>query len=241
MESKENLPGPPVVSSPLFMIDYDGTLAEIKNTPMEAYPYEGARSVLHTLNKKYPLLIVTGRHLRDLSVLLQVELNAIGLHGLQKGTIGGDYAVSLPDSTRSDISWMRNRVPDMDGIRVEDKEYTFAVHYRGAMNESAIVEALSKWASFIPDSLTAIWGKKVVELKPLGIGKGRAVHMLVSQWSDCVPVYIGDDTTDEDAFEALNNLPGQEGLSIKVGAGETKARYRLSNVSEVIKYLKQYT
>ena len=207
---------------------------------MEAYPFEGARSVLSTLNQKYPLWIVTGRHLRDLHELLQVELNAIGLHGLQRGKIGGACDVSLPQSTINDINWMRSRVPEMEGIRVEDKEYTFAVHYRGATNESAIVEALSQWAALIPDSLTAIWGKKVLEFKPKGIGKGFAVHTLASQWPDCVPIYIGDDTTDEDAFESLNSLPDRECLSIKVGAGRTQARYRLSGVRDVIQYLKLY-
>ena len=232
--------GPPVLSAPILLLDYDGTLAPIRQDPMQAFPHAEARALLHTLNRQYPLWIVTGRHLNDLKVLLDVELSAIGLHGLQKGRIGGKIHATLSERTQEDIRVMRRILPEIEEVRIEDKEYTFAVHYRGAMNEAYVIDALKEWLVRLPDSLDAIWGKKVVELKPKGISKGSAVVELLKKHPHKQPVYIGDDTTDEAAFEALHLNAGAEAVTVKVGAGPTCAKFRFADVEAVIEYLKQY-
>ena len=230
----------PIVQNPIFLLDYDGTLAPIQQEPMQAFPHVDAVPLLTRLRELHPLWIVTGRHLNDLNVLLNVQLNAIGLHGLQKGRIGAAVHVTMPESTQNDITSMKRLVPDIDEVRIEEKEYTFAVHYRGALNEEPIIEALNNWLNDVPDSLDVIWGKKVVELKPKGISKGSAIQELLQQYNDHAPIYIGDDTTDEAAFETLHHHGGIDAVTIKVGPGPTCAKYRLPDVDAVIEYLKQY-
>lgn len=231
---------PPVLRAPLFLLDYDGTLAPIHQDPMLAYPHSDALPLLETLNEQFPLWIVTGRHLNDLSVLLKIQLHAIGLHGLQKGIIGEQVRATLSQGVQEDIKRMRSLLPEMDEMRVEEKEHTFAVHYRGASNEEPIVNALKEWTGYLPGSLNAIWGKKVVELKPKGISKGSAIKELLAQYPDRQPLYIGDDTTDESAFEILHETASEHAVTIKVGDGETCATYRLPDVGSVIEYLKLY-
>lgn len=228
---------PPVVARPLFFLDYDGTLAPIVDEPSQAVPHPDAPALLKHLASQYPVWIVTGRHLRDLSAFLpDVPLRAIGLHGAQTGIIGQNTRSRLADAARAVLSRMRDRVPAIDGVRVEDKEHTFAVHYRGAQNEDAIRENLEAWLADLPDGFEAIRGKCVVELRPQGLDKGTAVLEVARQFPDRTPVYLGDDVTDEDAFLALDG----DAVTVKIGGGDTAARYRLPDPEAVVRYLTRY-
>jgi trehalose 6-phosphate phosphatase len=91
----------------------------------------------------------------------------------------------------------------------------------------------------MPKMLDAIWGKKVVELRPEGLTKGTAVRRIAEQHPDRVPVYLGDDTTDEDAFAALQDLD-REAVTVRIGSADTKADYRLAGPDTVVDYLRQY-
>lgn len=228
--------GPEVTNNPLFFLDYDGTLAPIVQDPMQAYPHEEAPSILRRLNERYPLWIVTGRNLMDLEVLLGMPLHGIGLHGAQQGTIGGDVRSLIPETSQASLDRMRQSVPDLEGLRVEEKGYTFAVHFRGIQDETLARAKLETWVTDLPEDLEAIWGKMVVELRPRGINKGFAVRRIVEAHSDRTPVYAGDDVTDEDAFREL----GTQAITIKVGTGPTAAKYRIHSVDEVVNYLKRY-
>ncbi len=227
----------PVVPTPIFFIDYDGTIAPIVDDPMLAFPHPEALYLLKQLDARYPLWIITGRHLRDVGLLLNLPLKAVGLHGAQQGRLGKQAESLMDKETVNTLSEMQRSAPIWPGVRVEDKEHTFAVHYREAADEDGAVNALKKWAAGIPANLNVIWGKKVVELRPAGLSKGVAVRRLAEAYPHCTPVCLGDDVTDEDAFEAL----GPEAVTIKVGEGDTKARFRLPDVEAVIQYLGRYT
>ncbi len=227
---------PPVVHNPLFFLDYDGTLAPITDHPMTAYPYPGVRDLLTGLHERYPLWIVTGRHLRDLAVLLGLPLPAIGLHGVQEARIGGEIVSRMPGEARAAVEVLKQTVPEIEGTWVEDKEHTFTVHYRDAVEKAKVRELLGAWLSELPETLHAIWGKDIVEPRPRGIDKGIAVRRIVLKYGRHTPIYIGDDTTDEDAFRELDG----DAVTIKVGAGETAARYRLPGPEAVIAYLQEY-
>lgn len=229
---------PPIVDNPLFFLDYDGTLAPIVERPEEAYPHPEMPELLKDLSERHPVWIVTGRHLRDLNVFLpDSSLQAIGLHGAQRGTLGEKIEGHLSEEEVATLERLRREVPDDDGLRVEDKEQTFAVHYRQADDHEEARRVIKRWAERVPEDFTVIWGKKVVELRPKGMHKGAAVSEVVREYEDgYTPLYIGDDVTDEDAFEALAG----QGVTIKVGDGETRARYRLSDVTAVVDYLRQY-
>lgn len=241
MSTQRSAAGLPVLDTPLFLLDYDGTLAPIQQDPMQAFPHEAVVPLLNTLKRHHPVWIVTGRHLNDLAVLLDVQLDAIGLHGLQRGVVGQKAVAAVSESVQEEIMHMKHLLPGIKEARIEDKEYTFAVHYRGAEQEDVVIDALKDWLDHLPASLDAIWGKKVVELKPKGVSKGSAIEELLARFPDHQPLYIGDDTTDEAAFQTLHSIRGAQAVTVKVGAGQTCAKYRLPDVSSVVAYLQRYT
>lgn len=227
---------PPIVDDPLFFLDYDGTLAPIVDDPNKAYPHPDIPDLLDALSARFPVYIVTGRYLVDLQSIFDRALNAIGLHGVQRGRLGGGYTNTLPDAAKDAIAWYRGNPPVFEGLRIEDKGPMFAIHYRLVEDKAAARDAIQKWLDDVPESLDPIWGKDVVELRPSGISKGSVVRDIAHQHERRTPVYVGDDVTDEDAFREL----GDEAITVKVGEGETLARYRLAGVDDVVEYLRQY-
>ena len=226
----------PVVDEPLFFLDYDGTLAPIVDDPAAAYPHEAVPDLLNDLEEQYPVWIVTGRHLRDLPKFLDIALPAIGLHGAQEGVIGQRIDHLLSDEAEQALDRFRQTVPDIEGLSVEDKEKSFAVHYRSVSDPQQAKERLAEWIDDLPGVIEPVWGKKVLELRAKGLNKGTAVRRVSAEYPDHTPVYIGDDVTDEDAFEALYD----NGVTVKVGNGESSARYHLEAPKDVVAYLRQY-
>ena len=230
---------PPVVDRPLFFLDYDGTLAPIVDDPSAATPHPDVPDLLRVLDDRFPVWIVTGRDLRALSSFLDQPLRAIGLHGAQEGVVGGEVRRLMPDAAAEALTRLRRSVPEVDGLHVEDKDEAFAVHYREVDDEQEAQDRLSTWLDAMPEMLDAIWGKKVVELRPEGLTKGTAVRRVAEEYPDRTPVYLGDDTTDEDAFEALQALD-RAAVTVRIGDAETGADSRLAGPDEVVAYLSQY-
>ncbi len=230
---------PPVVDDPLFFLDYDGTLAPIVDDPEAAVPHPDVPGLLRRLDERYPLWIVTGRDLRALASFLDRPLRAIGLHGAQEGVIGEEVRRLMPDDVAQALQRLRQSVPAVEGLQVEDKDQAFAVHYREVEDEGEVQDRLSAWLDAMPEMLDAIWGKKVVELRPDGLTKGTAVRRIAKEHPTCTPVYLGDDTTDEDAFAALQDLD-RETVTVRIGDEETRAAYRLAGPDAVVAYLQRY-
>jgi trehalose-phosphatase len=230
---------PPVVDDPLFFLDYDGTLAPIVDDPDAAVPHPDVPDVLRALDERYPVWVVTGRDLRALSSFLDQPLNAIALHGAQQGTVGGEVEHLMSDEAAQALRRLRESVPSVDGLNVEEKDQSFAVHYREVEREEEAKDRLRRWLDPMPNVLDAIWGKKVVELRPEGLTKGTAVRRIAEDHPDRVPVYLGDDTTDEDAFAALQDLD-REAVTVRIGKADTRADYRLAGPDAVVEYLRQY-
>jgi trehalose 6-phosphate phosphatase len=145
----------------------------------------------------------------------------------------------MPDAAAEALSRLRRSVPSVEGLHVEEKDEAFAVHYREVDDEREAQERLSAWLDAMPEMLDAIWGKKVVELRPEGLTKGTAVRRVAAEHPDRTPVYLGDDTTDEDAFEALQALD-RAAVTVRIGDEETRADYRLAGPDEVVAHLQQY-
>ena len=231
-------PAPPRPTHPLLFLDYDGTLAPIVADPAAAHPHPAVPGLLTRLHARHPVVVVTGRHLTDLAALFGsvLPLRAVGLHGVQDGRLGDAPRLALSAEAADALAVLRARVPEGGGVMVEDKGTAFAVHYRHAPDEAAALERLRAWAADVPDVLEPVWGKKVVELRPAGTSKGTAVRRIAAEHPDRTPVYLGDDVTDEDAFAAL----APPAVTIKVGDGETAARYRLPDVDAVVAYLRGF-
>ena len=225
----------PVVSAPLLMLDYDGTLADIVANPDEAQPHPRVQELLEGLAQRYPVFVITGRQVEDITAFLPVpSLRIVGVHGMEEGVVGGETKTLVGDEARAGLEWVRQHPPDIAGLGIEDKGSAVAFHYRN-VEDVGVEETLREWSAGAPDTLDRLWGKKVLELRPKGHSKGNAVARLVEEHPGTTPVFIGDDTTDEEAFAVLT-----EGVTVKVGEGETKARYRLNDVEAVVGYLKKY-
>ncbi|SRR5690606_19246204 len=226
----------PIAPDPLFFLDYDGTLAPIVDDPMQAFPHPDVPELMEALARRYPVWIISGRHLSDLEQLIDQSVDAIGLHGIQHGRLHGPTSFRISDEERAAILSMRRSAPISEGIQIEEKGPMFAVHYRLSGDKDAARRLISEWAEATPDSLDAIWGKDVVELRPKRTSKGTAILDVIDGFPGRTPIYIGDDVTDEDAFRVLD----ADAITIKVGPGETAAKYRLGDVNDVVDYLRGY-
>lgn len=225
---------PYFVDAPLFLLDYDGTLAEIVPDPETAFPHPDVPGLLRDLREKYPVYLVTGRSIESLSRLLDVPgLEVIGVHGMEAGRLGEPATPLITEGDLDALEVARAQLPKISGLKVEDKRWAVALHYRSV--NAAGTDALKAWSERLPQGLDLLWGKQVLELRPDGYSKGRVAMRLAAEHPQAIPVVIGDDTTDEGAFVAI-----PQGLSVKVGEGATQARTRLPDVASVVSYLTQY-
>ena len=234
---------------PVFFFDYDGTLTPIVKDPDSAVLTDETRDLLSQLAQTHRVAVVSGRDMDVLREFIRLDgLIYAGSHG---------FRISGPDGLHMEHEDAREYVKSMDdteaklresleneirGVKVERKHYAIAVHYRNAPERAfkQIENTLDQLVENCPDYKIGK-GKKVMELKPsLDWHKGRAVNWIMDQLhlsgaEDHVPVYLGDDITDEDAFRSL----ADDGIGIIVGdhGQPSAARYRLENVEEVNQFL----
>jgi trehalose 6-phosphate phosphatase len=181
---------------------------------------------------------MSGRRLSDLRRRVNVTgVRLLGLHGWEK------RGVALPPAQKQLLRqaklWLAQRLPAAPGIEVEDKGYALAVHYRAATPPAVrVAELVMLGASdrFRP-GLRLLKGKKIWELLPRAIfGKGPATQSLLTRLpAETLPIFIGDDTSDESAFAVLRH-----GLAVHVGGRtKTKATLCLRNPGEVREFLER--
>lgn len=230
-----------------FFFDLDGTLAPIAATPAEAsLPPEVSR-LLPRLHRP-PLTtvaVVSGRALADLEAFFPAAGYALaGNHGLEIRLAGETLVHPAASGARPALAavaaLLAAAVREIPGCFVEDKGLGVAVHFRNTPRERlAEVRAAVRTAlEAAPGGhlLTVRPGKEVLEVRPAGGGdKGTAVLRLLARrrgagWRGrCLPVYVGDDLTDEDAFRALRGV----GVTVRVGHGPTAAAYYLEAHAQV--------
>ncbi|PYE53124.1 trehalose-phosphatase [Deinococcus yavapaiensis] len=218
----------------LIVLDYDGTLAPIAPTPEEAVPEAGAREAVAALlaGGRHLLRVLSGRPSAQVRAFLgSPDLPIVGLHGLEWP------GEALPREHTRTVAKLAAAVPDFPGRRLEDKGVTLAVHYRATPDDLAgdVQARLERLP--VPEGWTLLRGKRVVEFRPSGANKGTAVMRLARDAPDHLPVYVGDDVTDEEAFEVLADVGG---VTIKVGEGETRARHRVASPSDVVTLLRTW-
>lgn len=228
----------------LLMVDYDGTLSPTVPDPAQAWLPGAVRADLRALSARpeIRLAVVSGRDLGDLRRRVGVpEAIYAGCHGLEID--GPDLAFSHPDAEAQQDSLraiglaLRQRAPAVAGMRVEAKRLGVAVHYRDvAPDQRRQVEMeLARAIRPAGNRLKILHGTKVIEILPhVGWNKGQCALWIreMLQGGDRRPLltlYMGDDWTDEHAFEALAG----QAITIRVGASvpATRADYRLEDVT----------
>ncbi|MGF1598472.1 MAG: trehalose-phosphatase [Acidimicrobiales bacterium] len=240
--------------APLVCCDYDGTLSPIVDDPEAATLSDPARRALERLAGRCAVAIVSGRGLADVRERVGLEgLYFAGSHGFEIAGPGGLYREHEPAAALlGELDRVERELVEAtrscDGVQVERKRYAIAVHTRRAASEAIRQRAgaLAAEHGERVEGLRTQHGKEVVEILPdLDWDKGAAVVHLAGVVAktrggsaDTVPVlYLGDDTTDEDAFGRI----AAEGLGVgvRVGPGETAAEFRLDGVDDVVELLER--
>jgi trehalose 6-phosphate phosphatase len=229
----------------LLFLDFDGTLAPIVEYPSSARMPSGTRQALARLasNPRFTLAIISGRALEDLRLRVGLEnLIYAGNHGLEISGPGLEFieptAAQRLKSLGELSRHLRVRLNDIPGVEVENKVLSASVHFRRATatDHPEIRQAVEDAVVFKDNPFHITQGRKVLEIRPrVGWDKGRAVRWIqqAAGLPDALPLYIGDDATDEDAFLALPH-----GITVSVGkARETSAQHFLEHQELVPEFL----
>jgi len=203
-----------------LVFDVDGTLIDIGPTPFEVQISSELRASLQRLFELTggALALVSGRPIADLDLLFApLQFPVIGGHGAEMRVQRGEVrrsAMSLPEELRRQLAQAATL---HSGIVIEDKGYSLALHYRNApQQESWLLRHIAAGCSAFPGEATEVLpGKLMFEVKRPAVNKGESVRQLMRHrpFAGRIPVFIGDDVTDESVFEVLPDLGGK-GFSV---------------------------
>lgn len=229
----------------LLLLDYDGTLTPIRKRPELALLSQQRRKTLRQLSHQpeIKMAIISGRKLSDIKSIVNLPgLIYVGNHGLEieaKGTLKTHLAAKRFIPLLKRIKAVLINKVKIKGVWIEDKGLTLSFHFRQVSQNrrkrlyKLFYETIDPWQK----KIRITKGKKVFEIRPpIDWDKGKAIEWLINRLKlkKYLPVYIGDDRTDEDAFRALKG----KGISLKVGmGGKTAADKRLRNTAGVYRFL----
>jgi len=230
---------------PAVFFDFDGTLSDIVDDPDAARPVAGAAEALQKLVAQCPVAVLSGRDLAD--VAMRVGLPGIwyaGSHGFELTAPDGthhqnDAAAAAIPMLEEAAARLRKRLGSIPGVVVEHKRFGVAVHYRNAARDRVGEVEAAVRAAGQRDALRVTTGREVIELRPdIDWDKGKTLrwvmdHVQQTPSAPLVPIYLGDDITDEDAFDAVRD----DGIPILVrhnddGDRATAALFALDSPSQ---------
>ncbi|OBK48454.1 trehalose-phosphatase [Mycobacterium kubicae] len=238
--------------APAVFFDFDGTLSDIVEDPAAAKPVAGASEALQELAAHCPVAILSGRDLADVT-------QRVGLPGLWYAGSHG-FELTAPDGTHHQndaaakaipvleqaAAQLREEIGSIPGVAVEHKRFGVSVHYRNTARDRVGEVAAAVRAAGRRESLRVTTGREVIELRPdIDWDKGKTLRWVIDHLHDAgsgplVPVYLGDDITDEDAFDAVHD----DGVPIVVrhsddGDRATAALFALDSPARVSEFTAQ--
>jgi trehalose 6-phosphate phosphatase len=244
LEALAPLRDDPVHSS--ILLDIDGTLAPIVEHAAEALVPEGTRQLLIELARRYgPVACVSGRRASEARAMVSIgSISYLGSHGaelLRAGWTEPTLDPSVEDWARrihefgreADTADIRKR-----RVRVEDKGPIVAFHWRGAPDEDAARAAIDVLAARAEASgLQTHWGRKVLEIRPpVKFDKGAGIRSFLDGTDVHSALYVGDDTTDLDAFRGLTELvrEGRLQSAVRVGVRSEETPEAIADEADVV-------
>jgi trehalose 6-phosphate phosphatase len=236
---------PPYSERWALFLDIDGTLLDIARTPDSVAADARKLELLEKLRDAAggALALISGRPVSNIDRLFApLRLPLAGQHGVERRDAAGRVHREPVDATRlrRAAAPIRAFAESHRGLVFEDKGYSVALHYRLApLQREPARELVEAAAAELGSAFEVQHGKMVVELKPAGRDKGIAIEEFMREppFSGRLPVFIGDDVTDEHGFRAVNRLGGH---SVKVGEGESCARWRIGDAPAVRAWLRQW-
>lgn len=228
---------------PAVFLDYDGTLTPIVERPELAVISEEMRQTVRDLARYCTVAIVSGRDRQDVERLTGIkDIYYAGSHGFDiagpagrkmEFQQGSDYLPALDKAEKA----LHERLDRIEGAQVERKKFAIAVHFRrvAALQRSEVEGAVDEVLAQ-SKGLRKTGGKMIFELRPdIDWDKGKALSWLMRKLDldrrDVVPIYLGDDLTDEDALREIENRG--IGILVRDEARPTHARYALEDTAEV--------
>ncbi|MEL6646618.1 MAG: trehalose-phosphatase [Pseudomonadota bacterium] len=219
-------------------LDFDGVLVDLAVTPDAVVVTKKLTSMLDSLERATggACAIVSGRSVEDLRRHLPAApRTVIGSHGAERDLPGAPTRhhaiIGSPKVAR--LHERAARAGDLDGVLVERKPTGVALHYRMNPDHGPAIRAFANTLMAEFSGFATLPAKAAIELRPADIGKDIAIAeaMALPDFAGRVPVYFGDDTTDEPALAWVTE---QDGIAVKVGPGESIARHRLDQPSDVM-------
>ncbi|HVF62799.1 MAG TPA: trehalose-phosphatase [Casimicrobiaceae bacterium] len=234
---------PPLSENYAVFLDIDGTLLELAPAPDAVHVDRALTTLLPRVRRELggALALITGRSITDVDRLFPgMRMAVAGQHGCERRDAQGTLHLHAPKSATLErlralfIEFARTH----EGLLLEDKGSTLALHYRKAPQLAAHVHRTMRQTV----EATGIKryrlqpGKSLIELRPDNRDKGTAIRDFLAErpFKGRCPAFIGDDRTDEHGFALINSLGG---WSVKVGRGSTCARYRFGDVAAVRAWL----
>ena len=230
---------PRITPDTALFLDFDGTLVEIAAEPEAVIIPATLTGTLATLYAQLggALALVSGRRLRDLDEFLApLQLPAAVEHGAQRRSAQGLMISAPATDLHPALQAAQTLLSQHPGLRLEQKNLALSLHYRHAPELEALCLQVMQEALARSPGLHLMQGKFVLDLKPIGVSKGTAIAAFMSEapFAGRVPLFVGDDVTDEDGFEQVQRMGGQ---ALKVGPGPTLARYRCASVAQLASWL----
>ncbi|XP_062196282.1 probable trehalose-phosphate phosphatase 6 isoform X3 [Phragmites australis] len=244
----------------VVFLDYDGTLSPIVDDPDAAYMSDTMRRAVRSVAKHFPTAIVSGRCRDKVFELVKLaELYYAGSHGMDikgpakasrdtkaskaKGVLFQPASRFVPMIERVHESLIQ-KTKCIPGAKVENNKFCVSVHFR-CVDEKSWSTLADTVRSVLKDypKLKLTQGRKVFEVRPtIKWDKGKALEFLLeslgfADCSDVLPVYIGDDRTDEDAFKMLRKRGQGVGIVVSKYPKDTSASYSLQEPAEVMEFL----
>lgn len=221
-----------------LFLDVDGTLLEILDTPAAVVADEELLTLLNDCHASLDgaLCLVSGRSIAEVDrILSPARYPVAGAHGAElraaDGPVPANAAAPFPADAEKTLQSFADR---HDGLLLERKRGGVSLHYRKApAMERECRDLVLGMMSELGGDYRLIAGKMVFEIAPAGHNKGAAICRIMEEapFVGRTPVFVGDDVTDEDGFEAVNRLGG---VTVRVGEiDESAARFALPDVAAV--------
>jgi trehalose 6-phosphate phosphatase len=237
-------PPPPLLASKhCVLLDFDGTLVDLAERPDDVVVDPPLSALIRRLVESFHgrVALVSGRSVAQLAQLLGetlVDVAVVGSHGAEVQIGVQHVQPARPPALIMAEAAVRSAFAGHDGVVVEVKSFGVAIHYRLAPDVEPAARALIDRLA-MESGLAVQEGKMMTELRTAGHDKGSGIAALMKQppFAGSIPIFAGDDVTDEAGFVAVQSL---NGVGVLVGpARATAARYRLDNVTAVRGWLEQ--
>lgn len=224
-------------------LDVDGTILDLAPSPDAVEVPSWIVPLLQRLSQKLDgaVAFVSGRTIEAIDALFQpLKLASIGVHGGEIRLPDGQLIIDqqLRAQLRSALPLLQQAIARLHGVMLEDKQGAIALHYRKVPERGReVLNVAELVARGLGADFALLLGKCVVEIRPRHLTKGAALSRLMEQapFRGRIPIFAGDDTTDEDAFEVVNRC---DGISVRVGElAPTAARFRLADPDQLRAWL----